>query len=235
MFVLFCFSGWATFTFKRWSLTLWLHGSKLSVVRESGAALSHHGVGIFVGTCAEQVDVLGSWRVNQKPPLQLSLAPLERRLLLKKVRANHSTLEHPWRSGRLCLHREACVLVMSETSGTTAPQHYLGARYCGDLDIGTTSKWSHVSSCGLCCLLFLTFNLYDFSSLHLQTPFHSCSVVRRAGSSDLHGLPLIEVKLEVISNHSWWRQVSQRYAVLWKSKREQWFHRTGINILLGFL
>lgn len=46
-------------------------------------------------------------------------------------------------------------------------------------------------------LLFLTFHLYDFSTLHLQTPMvHSCSVVRRAGSSDLHGLPLLDVKLE---------------------------------------
>lgn len=56
---------------------------------------------------------------------------------------------------------------------------------------------SHLSFFGLCCLLFLTFHLYDFSTLHLQTPVvHSCSVVRRAGSSDLHGLPLLDVKLE---------------------------------------
>lgn len=110
---------------------------------------------------------------------------------------------------------------MSETSGTTAPQHYLGARNCGDPDIDTTSKWSHVSSCGLCCLLFLPFSLYDFPSLHLQTPFHSCSVVRRAGSSDLHGLPLIEVKLEVISNHSWWCQDKCLKDMLYSEKAKE--------------
>lgn len=63
------------FAYKRSSLTLWLHGSKHPCVRT------------FVGTCVEQVDVLGSQRVNQRTSLQFSLAPLEMRLLLNKVRA----------------------------------------------------------------------------------------------------------------------------------------------------